>query len=163
MKYSVHIFFFISIVAVSCKDTYNKDNFSTKKEETKGVDPVKVEYIAIHVNDELTKILFRFSSKDLIYSKTGSENFTCDVKINYRIFHSNDEKILIDSGTVKISDINNDNTIKDLSGEIPVKLLHGGKYKVKLRLTDNKKDITTEDELSIDKALPRSRQNFFIA
>jgi len=162
MRIIVFIFILIILTAVSCKDTYNRDNFSTKKEETKGVDPVRVEYISYHKDDAHTDIYYRFSSKDLIYSKTGSDDFTCDVKINYRIFNYTDEKILLDSGTVKISDINNDNSVKDLSGIIPLNLLHGGKYRIKLRLTDNKKDITTEDEMIIDKTHPRSRQNFLI-
>lgn len=160
MKTIFYIIVSVLLMAASCKDTYQKDHFTTKKEETRGVDPVKAEYLPYHVDDNLTKLFFRFSSKDLIYSKTGSDNFTCDVKISWRVFSWENDKVMLDSGTVKITDINNENETKEIKGEIDLKLNHGGKYRLKMRLTDTKKDITTEDELIVDKLLPRSRQNY---
>lgn len=105
-----------------------------------------------HNNAVSSEIQFGLPSDQLLYTKkqSGGE-FTAQVNIHYQVFHSFDDKVIVDSATVTVIDTNNEQLSKMIYGAIPLKIPYPGKYVVKLVVKDLNRNSATQKLILIDK------------
>lgn len=151
----------ISALAYSCgslRMSYNQDMSYLYKRETVVLHP---EMQAWHVSDVTTDIYFSIASKELLYTKQqGEADYTSRLLISYRLTASYESKVIIDSGFVKMQDVNNDNATKLLNGKFTVKATKGANYLLKITFNDLNRNQKLEEYLDLYKVNSNTAQNF---
>ncbi len=172
MKYfSNHIVFsffifhlsFVILLVSSCKNTGKSpanQNLSTIYKSEQNI--LHPKYAVFHWSNTISQLHFKINSKELLYSKqAGSENFSAQVSIHYRLISSYETKDIIDSATVSITDVFS-NVQKDLIGKIDFNATFTNSYLLQIELTDLNRNVTAKSFISIDKLDHSTRQNFLI-
>ena len=155
--------FFLIAVAISCatqRNSINSDFAYLYKKETFTLHP---KYIVHHTSNETSDLYFSIDSKELLYNKQLNENdFTARVELSYLVVLSADTKVTIDSGTIRMNDINNDNIQKMITGNVKIKLPSGKDYTFSLVLNDINKKTYSETILDVDKSTNSSAMNYLL-
>jgi GWxTD domain-containing protein len=115
-----------------------------------------------HVNEERSDLYFSVSSRELLYNRTNanSDDNIAVIKIQYKFFDFN--KQLLDSGSVDYSDVNNQQKIKVISGNVPFACKRGQKGFLRITFSDKKRNAHLDMIIDIDKSNGFSKQNFLL-
>ncbi len=161
MKKTIPFLFFLLIIA-SCgtpRKTTSTTQNSTYKHEANTIRPL---FAIFHLNDTISELNFKISSKELLYMRPDGINFYSNVLISYRLLPSYDSKEIADSSSVRLVDMNNDNTDKFLLGKINVKAISGHTYFLRVTVADLNRNVDVTTVISVEKDNDLNRQNFLV-
>ena len=158
-KILIYLCFFVVIFSCDTARKNSKAPAVSYKHETNTIHP---EFTVFHSSDSISELHFKISSKELLYMRADGINFSSNVLISYLLIPSYDSKEVIDSASVRLIDINNDNSIKELIGKINVKAISTLKYFLRVTVFDINRNIKVASVLSVDKENNLTRQNFLV-
>lgn len=153
----------VLMVTVSCGGSryVDRDNLSEiyDKQSTK----VHPQFFVYNASEGTTELHFLLDSDDLLYTRsTKSQPFTSTVLIKYEVFSSLDNRLLVDSATQKVVDVNDELISKELVGHIDMKVPNGNDYIVRVTTTDLNRKQETQNYIDLNKSSVNSRQNFMV-
>lgn len=155
------IYLLFLVVIFSC-DTARKNSNApavSYKHETNTIHP---EFAVFHTSDSISVLHFKISSKELLYMRADRINFSTNVLISYLLIPSYDSKEIIDSASVRLVDINNDNSNKELMGKINVRAITPHNYFLRVTVFDMNRNIKVASVLIVNKENDLNRQNFLV-
>lgn len=159
-KSFLHILFLVVMVACgTSQKTQTKTPATNYKHDSNTIHP---EFAIFHVSDELTELHYKISAKELLYTRPDGMNFSSNLLISYRLFSNFDSKDVIDSASVRLVDINNDNANKFLVGKMEVHALKPRSYYLRINITDLNRNISVASGIEIEKDNDLNRQNFLV-
>lgn len=155
--------YIISILLIASCGTPRKTSTSTQNTSYKhDANTIKPFFTVFHVNDSISELHFKISSKELLYMRPDGINFYSNVLISYRLLPSYDSKEITDSSSVRLADMNNDNSDKFLLGKINVKASSRHTYFLRVSVTDLNRNIDFTTVIPVEKDNDLNRQNFLV-
>jgi GWxTD domain-containing protein len=155
---------FLALAFSSCEVTrraYNQDLSDMYKPETAMLHP---QLQVFNVSDAVSDIYYSLDSKELLYSKgLNSDDFSAFVYITYLLTPSYESRVVLDSGTVKVSDVNKDNARKFIQGKFQVKTPALTSYLLKVTFHDVHRAQEFDRFVELFKGHPGSFQYFFVS
>lgn len=154
----------ISLVLGGCSgsSTITKEDLSFlyDRNTTKLRVPARVH----HLSTEKSELHYKLHTEDLLYRRGGEgDPFAALVRIHFETFDAADRKLLIDSGTVFVSDLSeNSAQEKELIGSLSLKRIPEKDVLVLLTAHDLYRDIQSVRRLEVPKAQTANRQDFLL-
>ncbi len=162
--YSISGFFALALLFLSCgslRMAYNQDLSDMYKPQAVALHP---ELQVYHTSETVSDIYYSLDSKELLYSKqTDSPDFTSVVFITYQLTPSYESKVILDSGTVKLIDVNRDNTRKFVRGKFSVKTPSVSNYLLRVTFHDVRRAQEFDRFIELYKSNPGSPQYYFVS
>ncbi|MCE9537755.1 MAG: hypothetical protein K8R85_00845, partial [Bacteroidetes bacterium] len=125
------------LIIVSCGTPRKSSNTSTQNTSYKRDDnSIRPLFTVFHVSDSISELHFKISSKEILYMRPDGINFYSNVLISYRLLRTYDSKEILDSSSVRLVDINNDNTDKSLLGKIDIRARSQNTYFLRVTVAD---------------------------
>lgn len=115
-----------------------------------------------HKNSQVSELYFKTTSRELVYNRRESADFTALLQINYKVWAVDNLKQVVDTGTISIVDLNNEQKLKEINGTIELRLPEGKNYKLKIDFADKKRNFSQSSIFYIYKKDRSNRQNFLI-
>ncbi len=158
-----YIYILFSILIFACgtskKAETSKAPAASYKHDSNTIHP---EFTVFHATDEMTELHYKINSKELLYTRPDGMNFSSNVLITFRLFSNFDSKDVIDSSSVRLVDINNDNSAKFLVGKMDVKAVTPRSYYLRINITDLNRNISVANGIELEKDSHLNRQNFLV-
>ncbi len=142
----------------SRSDRYKTESKSYKKD----ISAIHPEFSVFHINDSISELNFKITSKELLYTRPDGFNFYSNVLISVRLLPSYDSKIIVDSTSIRLVDENNEGIDKFLIGKININTKTMGDYYARITVSDLNKNTDVTKVLFIQKDNELSRQNFLV-
>lgn len=160
---STPIYFLLAFVAVvtSCGTTNSLSEKNVSDVYRTGNEIVQAQFNIHHDADTTSTLHFQIDTEKLIYAKqTNSDTYTGRVKLKYEIYPSFESRVLIDSNSVVIQDVIENDQRELLYGNFPIPISFGKRYVVKLITTDLYREKSSISYLAVDKSSKYVRQNY---
>ncbi len=158
-----YLYILFSLVIIACGTSKKVENTkapaASYKHDSNTIHP---EFTVFHVSDDVTELHYKINSKELLYTRPDGMNFSSNLLITYRLFSNFDSKDVIDSSSVRLVDVNNDNSTKFLVGKMDVKAITPRNYYLRINITDLNRNISVASGMELDKASDLNRQNFLV-
>ena len=159
----IYIYILFSILIFACgtskKAEVSKAPAASYKHDSNTIHP---EFTVFHATDEMTELHYKINSKELLYTRPDGMNFSSNVLITFRLFSNFDSKDVVDSSSVRLVDINNDNSAKFLVGKMDVKAVKPRSYYLRITITDLNRNISVASGIELEKDNDLNRQNFLV-
>ena len=159
-KISPFLILFLFIVACNISRKPTKSSENTNYQHY--ANSIQPEFTIFHTNDTVSELHFKISSKEIMYKREDGINFYSNLLISYNLLPTYDSKVIIDSTSVRLVDLNNENTDKFLIGKINVKAMKGRTYFLRVKVVDLNRNIDATVTLAIEKNDDLNRQNFLV-
>lgn len=162
MKQTYLYIFFLSVI-VACGTSRKAEPTTAPatnyKHDNNTIHP---EFTVFHASDDLTELHYKINSKELLYTRPDGITFSSNVLISYRLFSNFDSKDVIDSASVRLVDVGNENANKFLVGKMNVKAVTPRSYYLRITITDLNRNISVASGMEIEKDNDLNRQNFLV-
>ena len=158
MKNLLYSCFFIVLV-FSGKETIAQSGKTPTIRAIESLNPV---FWVYHKNSQTTQLFFKTNSRELVYNRRETADFTASISISYRVWTIDDIKQVVDTGTVHLMDVNNEQKLKEITGTIELRLPEGKNYKLKVDFSDKKRNATSSTTFYVYKKDRINRQNFLV-
>lgn len=159
-KYFLYIL--VLFVVISCGSSRKTSTTSPNPTYKKEVNTIHPLYVVFNINDSISELHFKIASKEILYTRPDGINFSSNVMISYRLYSSFDSKIILDSGSVRLIDVNNNASDKSLVGKLNVKAYSPKSYLLRIKIADLNRNIDVSSVLTIEKDNDLNRQNFLV-
>ena len=158
---------FISGCKGSEKDLMSKPSLSNNKTTLKSSANkeliIRPRYEVFHLNDSLSELHFRINSKDLLYTKRDGELFISNCLISYQLSEAMKSQFFLDSSSIRLVDINNENESKYLIGKLTIRANLGSKGYLWVSVVDQNRNFKVNTLIEFDKTNTTSSQNFMVS
>lgn len=158
-----YLYILILLVVIACgtsqKGQNTKAPAASYKHDSNTIHP---EFTVFHASDDITELHYKINSKELLYTRPDGINFSSNVLITYRLFTNFDSKEVIDSSSVRLVDLNNDNSAKYLVGKMDVKAVTPRSYYLRITVADLNRNLSVASGIEIEKDNHLNRQNFLV-
>ncbi len=126
--------------------------------------PLHPKYEIFHHRDSSSTLYFRINSSELLYSRTGAaSDFTCLVRIGYKLTNTYDQKEVLDSSSVFVQDKSTGGPVnKDIIGQLEFKAKAYDTYYLEVRMRDMNRGKEVQQFFTIDKSNDYNTQNFVV-
>lgn len=158
-----YFYMLCSILIFACgtsrKVESNKAPAASYKHDSNTIHP---EFTVFHASDDVSELHYKINSKELLYTRPDGMNFSSNVLITFRLFSNFDSKDVVDSSSVRLVDVNNDNSSKFLVGKMDVKAVTPRSYYLRINITDLNRNISVASGIELEKDNDLNRQNFLV-
>lgn len=121
------------------------------------------DFLIYHHTDNESKVFFHINSTQLLYAKNpDNEEFSCRIKINWKVYKSLEMKVATDTGSVMFSDIGSDKAFKHIYASFLIRLPSGSNYYIKFTVIDLNKNAQGTQVYFTSK-LNKYQHNYFYA
>ena len=158
----ISVYILLTLVCFSCDTTHRIDSKAPAATYKHDINSIVPEFTLFHINDSVSELHFKIKSKELLYTRPDGINFSSNVLISFRLFSSYDSKEVMDSSSVRLTDINNDNEVKFLIGKMNVKAYTPRSYYLRIDIADVNKNTNVASVLEVDKTDDQNRQNYIV-
>lgn len=152
----------IVLIVAACgtagKTVIKKQDNNYKKE----ANTIHPKFFVFHVDNSISELYFKISSKELLYTRPDGINFLSNVLISYHLIPSYDSKEILDSASVRLVEPNNELTEKYLIGKINMKASSSRNYYLRVTVTDLNRNTSVTNVIAVDKTNDLGRQNFIV-
>lgn len=152
------LFLVIAACTTGAKTSSKTQNNNYKRDGS----TIYPQFAIFHINDSISELHFKINSKELLYMRQDGVNFSSNIVISYRLIASYDSKEIIDSASVRLVDINNDDSNKSLVGKILVKARSPRSYFLRITISDLNRNLDVTNVIAIEKGNDLNRQNFMV-
>jgi len=159
-----NIFLYLSILFIiaSCIAPRKTSTTAQNSYYKRDANTIHPQFMVFHVSDTISELYFKISSKELLYMRPDGINFYSNVLISYRLLPDYDSKEITDSASVRLDDMNNDNSDKYLVGKINVKAKSSHTYFLRVTVADLNRNIEVTNYIEVEKDDDLNRQNFLV-
>jgi GWxTD domain-containing protein len=151
----------LGVLYISCeapKRVGNQNVAFLYKKEAPAFNP---DYSVVHINDTLSELFFRVPGNQLLYARANSTSpFSAKVRLTYRLFDDFDARMIYDTASVILTDVENADVMRDLVGSIKFRSEPGLNYILEVTLADLNRNRQRKTFLSVEKTNINSRHNF---
>lgn len=158
-----YLYILFSILIIACgtskKAEMSKAPPTSYKHDSNTIHP---EFTVFHASDNITELHYKINSKELLYTRPDGINFSSNLLITYRLYSNFDSKDVVDSSSVRLVDVNNDNSAKFLVGKMDVKAVTPRSYYLRINITDLNRNISVASGIELEKDSDLNRQNFLV-
>ena len=158
-----YLYILFSILLLACgtskKAETSKAPPTSYKHDSNTIHP---EFTVFHASDDVTELHYKINSKELLYTRPDGMNFSSNLLITYRLYSNFDSKDVVDSSSVRLVDVNNDNSAKFLVGKMDVKAITPRSYYLRINITDLNRNISVASGIELEKDSDLNRQNFLV-
>ncbi|MEW6468716.1 MAG: GWxTD domain-containing protein [Bacteroidota bacterium] len=161
MRHCLAIFFVVALWICACTSSRvsTRNVSSIYKKESSMIHP---RFAVFHTDDYNSELHFGLLSSELLYTRQqNADVFTAHVVISYQLRANYEAKDIIDSGSVKISDVYSQDA-KQIIGKTGVKTSPGQVYLLQVTVRDINRNQYSVSYLNIDKSSTGTRQNFLV-
>lgn len=158
----ISLYIFLVMLVAACNTAGKTKSNSQTNNYRKDANTIKPQFIVFHVNDSISELHFKINSRELLYMRPDGINFYSNVLISYRLLNSFDSKEIIDSSSVRLLDLNNENTDKGLIGKVNIKAAAGHTYALRITIADLNRNTETTGVVLVEKNNDLNRQNFIV-
>jgi GWxTD domain-containing protein len=148
-------------VSISCEAPRRVGNQNVAflyKKEAPAFNP---DYSVVHINDTLSELFFRVPGSQLLYARANSSSpFSAKVRLTYRLFDDFDARMIYDTASVILTDVENADVMRDLVGSIKFRSEPGLNYILEVTLADLNRNRSRKTFLPVEKTNINSRHNF---
>jgi len=156
------IYIFVALIIGAC-GTSRKASENTQTNNYKhDVTTIHPQFVIFNVSDTISELHYKIAIKELLYTRPDGINFSSNVLISYFLLASYDSKEIVDSSSVRLIDVNNDNSDKFLTGSINVKALSPRSYFLRVTVADMNRNVNVTSVISLEKDNALNRQNFLV-
>src|SRR5665213_4482344 len=120
MKKTISYLIVLLLIA-SCATSRKTRSSSQNNAYRRDANVMHPQFEVFHINDTISELHFKIRSKELLYMRPDGINFYSNVLISYRLLPTYDSKEVVDSASVRLVDLNNENEDKYLLGKIKIK------------------------------------------
>lgn len=152
----------VVLIAVACGTPRRTSVTTQTNSYKKEVNTIHPQFAVFNVSDSITELHFKVASRELLYTRPDGINFTSSLLIAYRLYSSYDSKEILDSGSVRLVDVNNNGADKFLMGKMNVRAQSPRSYVLRLRVTDLNHSVEVISAVNIEKDNDLNRQNFLV-
>lgn len=147
--------FFLGCVS-SYKPSVDNLAYLYKSEDVK----IFPQFSIYHLDKKTSQLHFKIDGRQLLYVKNpNNESFTARVRVSYRLYHSFESEIVVDSASFFLEDINPDQLNNKLSGFVEINI-DSGYYLMSVLTTDLNRKKSERTFIEIHKQNAYNRQNF---
>lgn len=121
--------------------------------------------VVFHHHIDSTKVFVAFRNEDLLYKRSEtSSKLTAELRIHYNLFEGNDERKMIDSNSIYISDLSESDypISKKILAQFKLATSMGKNYQINIHLIDLNKKIKHTYKGSINKENKFTKQNYLV-
>ncbi len=163
MKKIIYFLFFI-LIADACGTARkaDKDDNTAANNYKRDVTSIHPQFSIFHVSDSISELHFKINNKELLYTRPDGINFSSNVLISYRLLSTFDSKEIMDSSSVKLIDVNNNDAEKFLIGKLNVRAISPHSYFLKITIVDLNRNISSSTTIDLEKNNDLNRQNFLV-
>ena len=159
--------FFLILLALSalsgCESVRKASNQNLSGIYRRDASVIHPQFSIFHQTDSTSEFYFKVNSKELLYTKEpNSTDFTAQLLVSYQLAASFESPQVIDSASVKFTDMNNLRGIKDITGELRFKAAIGKTYLLEVTITDMNRNQSSKSYINIDKSNRLNKQNFMV-
>ncbi len=158
----IFLYFIAVLVIASCGTPRRTSSSAQNATYKRDVNAMHPQFVVFHINDSVSELNFKINSKELLYMRPDGINFYSNVLISYRLMPSYDSKEIVDSASVRLVDLNNDNADKFLLGKIKLKARTAHTYFLRVNVADLNKNSDVTTIIAIEKDNDLNRQNFLV-
>ena len=120
------------------------------------------EYRIHHSDEEGTQLYVKVNTKELLYTRPNkAEPFNARVRLTYQVLNNLNDQELIDSATHWIRDEDNEQRVKDLISQIPLRIGTNNRCVIRITTADANRKQENIRVLYLDKS-PDTRQHFLV-
>ncbi len=160
MKNSWIAILVIAVIGCTVGSGVHKDDYSFLYNKESVISP---EFKLYHTNEDSSEIIFKVKSADLIYSRKNQDSpYQSKFQINYRLYTDLDSKIIDDSATVKIVDVNPTKKHKLILGSIKFPFGAGRSAVIRITTTDLQRGQEHRTLKTISKQTLSGEENFLV-
>ena len=161
-KFTVFLFLVaIAFIFSACGTTNTLSEKNLSDVYRTGNNIVQTKYALHHDGDTSSTLHFQIDTKDLLYAKQPNiDAYTGRVKIKYELYPSFESKVLVDSSSVVIQDVIENDQRELLYGSFSIPMKYGDRFVLKMVTTDLYREKSTLDYIKVDKSSRYVRQNF---
>ncbi len=156
------LYILFSLIIVSCGTSQKAETKAPAANYKHDSNTIHPEFTVFHISDEITELHYKISAKELLYTRPDGMNFSSNLLISYRLFTNFDSKDVIDSASVRLVDVNNDNVNKFLVGKMDVHAQAPRSYYLRINIIDLNRNISVASGIEIEKDNDLNRQNFLV-
>lgn len=158
------VLFFVLVIAACTSSTKTSSSGSTAKTNNykRESNAMRPTFTIFHVSDTISELHFKIASKELLYMRPDAINFSSNVLISYKLVNNYESKDILDSGSVRLVDTNNEGLEKFLIGKMNFKAIFPKSYYLRVTVTDLNRNSSYKTTLTVDKASMLARQNFMV-
>lgn len=162
MRVLPYIWILITLLGCSGSETITKEDLSFLYD--RNTTKLRIPSRVYHNSESSTELHFKLYTEDLLYRRGGEgDPFGTLVKVHYDAYDALDRKILLDSGSVFVSDLSdNPSQQKELIGKMSMKRFPDKDMLVVLTAHDLYRDIQSVSRFDVRKAQVGHRQNFIL-
>lgn len=158
-----YFLYFIVLLAVFSCGTSRKTAVSASAPAYKKIaNSIHPQFAVFNANDSISELHFKIASKEILYMRPDGVNFSSNVLISYRLYDDYDSKIILDSGSVRVIDQNNNAADKFLIGKMNVKAYTPHSYLLRIKVADLNRNTEAAAVTAIEKDNDLNRQNFLV-
>lgn len=156
------LYLFLIAFGFACSSSRKRSTTTQSSTYKHDENTIRPQFTLFHVNDNISELHFKLSSKEILYTRPDGIDFYCNVIISFRLLDNLDSKEIIDSSSVRLVDKNNEGTDKSLVGKLTINAKTGHTYVLKISVKDLNRNLETLGVIAVDKADDLNRQNFIV-
>jgi GWxTD domain-containing protein len=156
------LYLFALLLIVACGTPRKATPVTQKKTYRHDANFIHPQFTVFHVSDSISELHFKISSKELLYTRPDGINFSSNLLISYHLIPTYDSKEIIDSASIRLADMNNDNADKFLMGKINVKAAAQHTYFLRITVMDLNRNTSVLNVIEVIKNNDLNRQNFLV-
>jgi len=123
---------------------------------------IEPQFQVFHVNDSVSELHFKINNNQLLYTKRDGKDFTSNCLIYYNLLPAYNSREILESDSVRFSDVNNDDSENFLIGKININVPSGKTFFLRIAVTDLNRNTSVSDIIKVEKANDLTRQNFLV-
>lgn len=154
---------------VSCSSVKKIKQQNLSKIYKRGISSINPDFVVYNESDSTTRIFFRISTRELLYSKKeDEENFMAKVMIRYKLLESYESAAIIDSATSYVSDFCHEsdcssrNGRSDIVGDFSLRTILQKNLLLEIITTDVYRNQSHATYLNVNRANPLGSQSFLV-
>lgn len=163
MKYLIIIlsFFMWAATCTPTKKLSNQNMAGMYKREMQTLVP---ELVIYHQTTDISQVHFKIKASDLLFIRSFDESdFRCNVSIAYSLKYSFDSNEVLDSASIKITDVSPTNTSnKEFIGILNINAKAWDNFFLEVIVTDLNKNVYSKTYWKVNKYDNLNAQNFFV-
>lgn len=122
---------------------------------------IRPDFKVYHQSDSITNLFYQIESEELLYMrKDGSDKYSATAVVQVKAYNSFEDLTVVDSVTIEINHIKQNNQSEILGGSIDLSLAEGAEYVFEILVADVNRNIAFTFTKEVDKRTSETRQNF---
>lgn len=150
------------VFVAACSPVYKISNQNLSQVYDPGNNYLHPQYTVYHFREDSSRLFVKISADEVLYKKNDAGVVSAQLTLLYKLFSDLESKLVIDSGSVSLSDYNENNVNGYLVHFVNFKTPLAANYVLEVELKDNYRLLGVKSFLAVEKLSKQSAQNFLL-